>query len=142
MPTIEALTSQIEEALSGQPILDVHTHLDATHLAARGLHDLLLYHMVVSDLMHRLSKVLFELRSTIGLKNADLAKVLPDGFQRGLSVLSGQTWPHHHRRFFGEGVNRSKGIHLAQVHRIHLHHISPLFPPLGRLPIAGPAVLA
>ncbi len=50
MPTIETLTSQIEEALNEQPVLDVHTHLDATHLAARGLHDLLLYHMVVSDL--------------------------------------------------------------------------------------------
>ncbi|MHB0877874.1 MAG: hypothetical protein ACYC5O_17690 [Anaerolineae bacterium] len=30
--------------------MDVHTHLDAGHLSARGLHDILLYHMVVSDL--------------------------------------------------------------------------------------------
>ena len=29
---------------------DAHTHLDASHLSARGLHDVLLYHMVVSDL--------------------------------------------------------------------------------------------
>ena len=32
------------------PILDVHTHLVGGKLAARGLHDVLLYHMVVSDL--------------------------------------------------------------------------------------------
>ncbi|MBN1346940.1 MAG: hypothetical protein JXQ73_29895 [Phycisphaerae bacterium] len=40
----------MEEALFELPLLDVHTHLDATHLAARGLGDLLLYHMVISDL--------------------------------------------------------------------------------------------
>lgn len=50
MATVEALTSEIEEALAYQPILDVHTHVDAEHLTARGLHDLLLYHMVISDL--------------------------------------------------------------------------------------------
>lgn len=33
------------------PLLDIHTHLDAGHLAARGLHDILLYHMLVSDLV-------------------------------------------------------------------------------------------
>ena len=33
------------------PLLDAHTHLDATHLRARGLHDILLYHMVISDLV-------------------------------------------------------------------------------------------
>ncbi len=32
------------------PILDIHTHLVGGKLAARGLHDILLYHMVVSDL--------------------------------------------------------------------------------------------
>ena len=32
------------------PALDAHTHVDARHLAARGLHDVLLYHMVVSEL--------------------------------------------------------------------------------------------
>ena len=31
-------------------MLDVHTHIDAGHLTARGLCDLLLYHMVISDL--------------------------------------------------------------------------------------------
>jgi hypothetical protein len=32
------------------PVLDVHTHLVGGKLGARGLHDVLLYHMVVSDL--------------------------------------------------------------------------------------------
>lgn len=41
---------QIFEKLSGIPLFDVHTHMDASHLSARGLHDVLLYHMVVSDL--------------------------------------------------------------------------------------------
>ncbi len=40
-----------ERALRGIPLLDAHTHLDASHLSARGLHDILLYHMVVSDLV-------------------------------------------------------------------------------------------
>jgi hypothetical protein len=46
-----ALSRDIEASLEAGPMLDVHTHLDATHLAARGLHDILLYHMVVSDLV-------------------------------------------------------------------------------------------
>lgn len=32
------------------PLLDPHTHLDANHLSARGLHDILLYHMLISEL--------------------------------------------------------------------------------------------
>ncbi|HVP19319.1 MAG TPA: hypothetical protein VMU36_10005, partial [Spirochaetia bacterium] len=48
---ITSLGSEIERSLGEIPLLDVHTHLDATHLAARGLHDILLYHMVVSDLV-------------------------------------------------------------------------------------------
>jgi len=40
----------IEEALAGVPVLDIHTHLVGGRLGARGLHDVLLYHMVVSDL--------------------------------------------------------------------------------------------
>lgn len=40
----------LEEALAEIPILDVHTHLCGAKLAARGLHDILLYHMLVSDL--------------------------------------------------------------------------------------------
>src|SRR5262245_24012193 len=31
-------------------MLDIHTHLVGGRLGARGLHDVLLYHMVVSDL--------------------------------------------------------------------------------------------
>ena len=41
---------ELEAALAEVPILDVHTHLVGGKLAARGLHDILLYHMVVSDL--------------------------------------------------------------------------------------------
>ena len=47
---IHALGLELEKALREVPLLDAHTHLDASHLAARGLHDVLLYHMVVSDL--------------------------------------------------------------------------------------------
>lgn len=46
----ERLLTTLEEGLQSIPVLDVHTHLDAAHLSARGLHDLLLYHMVISDL--------------------------------------------------------------------------------------------
>ncbi len=42
--------TEIEEALRAEPILDAHTHLVGGRLAARGLHDVLLYHMVVSEL--------------------------------------------------------------------------------------------
>src|ERR1035438_8372365 len=41
---------EMEEALAALPVLDVHTHLCGFKLAARGLHDILLYHMIVSDL--------------------------------------------------------------------------------------------
>jgi hypothetical protein len=30
--------------------IDMHTHLNARHLGARGLHDIMLYHMLISDL--------------------------------------------------------------------------------------------
>jgi hypothetical protein len=40
----------MEEALSEVPVLDVHTHLCGAKLAAQGLHDVLLYHMIVSEL--------------------------------------------------------------------------------------------
>jgi hypothetical protein len=32
------------------PVFDAHTHVDAEHLTARGLHDILLYHMIISEL--------------------------------------------------------------------------------------------
>src|SRR5882672_7071038 len=41
---------EVEEALAEVPMLDIHTHLIGGKLGARGLHDVLLYHMVVSDL--------------------------------------------------------------------------------------------
>src|SRR5262249_44328836 len=40
----------LENALAAVPVLDVHTHLCGAKLAARGLQDILLYHMLVSDL--------------------------------------------------------------------------------------------
>ena len=56
------LARALERSLAEIPLVDVHTHLSPDHLAARGLHDILLYHMVVSDLAsagcpdrHRLS---------------------------------------------------------------------------------------
>ena len=36
--------------LRSLPVLDAHTHLTGDHLSASGLHDVLLYHMVISDL--------------------------------------------------------------------------------------------
>jgi len=44
------MVRDLEAALAEVPILDIHTHLVGGKLAARGLHDILLYHMVVSDL--------------------------------------------------------------------------------------------
>src|SRR5271169_3776284 len=44
------MVNEFEAALAAMPILDIHTHLVGGKLAARGLHDILLYHMVVSDL--------------------------------------------------------------------------------------------
>lgn len=45
-----SLIQEIEEALADVPVLDPHTHLVGGKLGARGLHDVLLYHMVISDL--------------------------------------------------------------------------------------------
>jgi hypothetical protein len=44
------LSQTLADGLAEIPLLDAHTHLDAAHLSARGLDDVLLYHMVVSDL--------------------------------------------------------------------------------------------
>lgn len=44
------LAEDLEHALADVPVLDVHTHLVGGQLGARGLEDLLLYHMVISDL--------------------------------------------------------------------------------------------
>src|SRR5947209_13510822 len=47
MPT---LVRTLEHALAEIPVFDIHTHLVGGRLGARGLHDILLYHMVISDL--------------------------------------------------------------------------------------------
>src|SRR5216683_553202 len=47
---LKTLARDMEEALAGVPVLDIHTHLIGGSLGARGLHDVLLYHMAVSDL--------------------------------------------------------------------------------------------
>src|SRR5881394_3144980 len=46
----ESFVLDLEFALGTLPVFDVHTHLVGGRLGARGLHDVLLYHMVVSDL--------------------------------------------------------------------------------------------
>jgi glucuronate isomerase len=46
----EHLIIDLEKALAELPMFDVHTHLVGGRLGARGLHDILLYHMVISDL--------------------------------------------------------------------------------------------
>ena len=43
-------TAKILEYLNNVPVLDVHTHIDGEHAAARRLDDILLYHMVVTEL--------------------------------------------------------------------------------------------
>src|SRR5579863_9955966 len=46
----DALNQEISQDLRAVPLLDAHTHLVDGKLGARGLHDILLYHMLVSDL--------------------------------------------------------------------------------------------
>ena len=50
MTSDEETTIELRHALDEVPVLDPHTHLVGGQLVARGLHDILLYHMVVSDL--------------------------------------------------------------------------------------------
>jgi glucuronate isomerase len=47
---INSLRLNLEEALADVPVLDIHTHLVGGSLGAKGLHDILLYHMAISDL--------------------------------------------------------------------------------------------
>lgn len=44
------MEAAIYTGLKSIKMFDVHTHMDASHLSARGLHDILLYHMVISEL--------------------------------------------------------------------------------------------
>jgi hypothetical protein len=48
--TSGTLQRELEEGLNELPLIDAHTHLTGGKLGARGLHDILLYHMVISDL--------------------------------------------------------------------------------------------
>jgi hypothetical protein len=43
---MNSLVRTVEEALAQLPMFDIHTHLVGGKLGARGLHDILLYHMV------------------------------------------------------------------------------------------------
>jgi hypothetical protein len=43
-------TADLRAMLAGLDLVDAHTHLVGGRLAARGLHDILLYHMAVSEL--------------------------------------------------------------------------------------------
>jgi hypothetical protein len=43
-------TTILYDRLSELPLIDAHTHLVGGHLSARGLHDVILYHMAISDL--------------------------------------------------------------------------------------------
>lgn len=47
---VQDLESEVFEELCSLPMFDVHTHLVDGKLGARGLHDILLYHMGVTDL--------------------------------------------------------------------------------------------
>ncbi len=47
---LHALAKTMEEALAELPMFDVHTHLVGGRMGGQGLHDILLYHMVISDL--------------------------------------------------------------------------------------------
>lgn len=46
----QTLIPDLEQALAELPMFDAHTHLMGGQMGAQGLHDVLLYHMVVSDL--------------------------------------------------------------------------------------------
>ncbi|MCC7357925.1 MAG: hypothetical protein IT317_00510 [Anaerolineales bacterium] len=48
--TSGTLQRELEAGLSDLPLIDAHTHLIGDELGARGLHEILLYHMVISDL--------------------------------------------------------------------------------------------
>jgi glucuronate isomerase len=40
----------LSRQIGGIEAIDAHTHVNSSHMAARGLHDMMLYHMVISDL--------------------------------------------------------------------------------------------
>jgi glucuronate isomerase len=46
----QELREKIFQGLMETPVMDAHTHVDSSHMTARGLHDILLYHMIISEL--------------------------------------------------------------------------------------------
>ncbi|MBI2844519.1 MAG: hypothetical protein HYX78_14080 [Armatimonadetes bacterium] len=46
----DSLLDKIRQSLEFLPMMDVHTHLVGGNLGAKGIHDILLYHMAISDL--------------------------------------------------------------------------------------------
>ena len=50
MMTHAGIFDELKGKMAELPMLDAHTHLVGGKLGARGLHDILLYHMPVSDL--------------------------------------------------------------------------------------------
>ena len=47
---VEGSNIPVLDALNEIPLLDAHTHLVDRHLGAKGLHDILLYHMSISEI--------------------------------------------------------------------------------------------
>lgn len=47
---MEHLLKDVKSELDKIPLLDIHTHMDGSHLSARGLHDVMLYHMLITEL--------------------------------------------------------------------------------------------
>ncbi|MBD3240521.1 MAG: hypothetical protein GF331_08035 [Chitinivibrionales bacterium] len=50
MNSTDTLRTDLRQRLLPLPLYDIHTHVDCDAPSATGLHDILLYHMVVSDL--------------------------------------------------------------------------------------------
>ena len=50
MESLARTREALGEGLREVPVMDPHTHLVGGRLGAQGLHDVLLYHMVISDL--------------------------------------------------------------------------------------------
>lgn len=74
------LMHDLEQDPGNVPMIDVHTHLVGGKLGARGLHDVLLDHMVISDHEHA-KPAEFELAGEVfGIEREDLFDGLQDGF--------------------------------------------------------------
>lgn len=71
--------------------IDVHTHISSSHMAAMGLHDILLYHMVVNRQIGFFSDAYCVewLYTKSKLVRMELAKALADRIARGQYTLDG-----------------------------------------------------